>query len=134
MNNYRNNNRKNRFKSNSDRGFRKRSLNGHKGQNDFSSNLEFRYRNQNRNSQNASKLIDKYNNLAREALSSGDKILSENYLQHADHFLRILSMQEVNKSSGDNNNVIEQSFKKSHDEIKTEENKENSIPEISKTD
>ena len=134
MNNYRNNNRKNRFKSNSDRGFRKRSLNGHKGQNDFSSNLEFRYRNQNRNSQNASKLIDKYNNLAREALSSGDKILSENYLQHADHFLRILSMQEVNKSSGDNNNVIEQSFKKSHDEIKTEENKENSLPEISKTD
>ena len=134
MNNYRNNHRKNRFKSNSDRGFRKRSLNGHKGQNDFSSNLEFRYRNQNRNSQNASKLIDKYNNLAREALSSGDKILSENYLQHADHFLRILSTQEVNKSSGDNNNVIEQSFKKSNDEIKTEENKENSLPEISKTD
>ena len=134
MNSYRNNHRKNRFKSNSDRGFRKRSLNGHKGQNDFSSNLEFRYRNQNRNSQNASKLIDKYNNLAREALSSGDKILSENYLQHADHFLRILSTQEVNKSSGDNNNVIEQSFKKSNDEIKTEENKENSLPEISKTD
>ena len=88
MNGYRNNHRKNRFKSNSDRGFRKRSLNGHKGQNDFSSNLEFRHRNQNRNSQNAAKLIDKYNNLAREALSSGDKILSENYLQHADHYLR----------------------------------------------
>ena len=62
MNSYRNNHRKNRFKSNSDRGFRKRSLNGHKGQNDFSSNLEFRHRNQNRNSQNAAKLIDKYNN------------------------------------------------------------------------
>ena len=134
MNSYRNNHRKNRFKSNSDRGFRKRSLNGHKGQNDFSSNLEFRYRNQNRNSQNASKLIDKYNNLAREALSSGDKILSENYLQHADHFSRILSTQEVNKSSGENNNVIEQSFKKSNDNFKTEENKENSLPEISKTD
>ncbi len=133
MNSYRNNHRKNRFKSNSDRGFRKRSLNGHKGQNDFSSNLEFRNRNQNRNSQNAAKLIDKYNNLAREALSSGDKILSENYLQHADHFSRILSMQEVNKSSGENN-VIEQSFKKSNDDFKTEENKENSLPEISKTD
>ena len=96
--------------------------------------MEFRHRNQNRNSQNAAKLIDKYNNLAREALSSGDKILSENYLQHADHFSRILSTQEVNKSSGENNNVIEQSFKKSNDDFKTEENKENSLPEISKTD
>ena len=109
MNSYRNNHRKNRFKSNSDRGFRKRSLNGHKGQNDFNSNLEFRHRNQNRNSQNPAKLIDKYNNLAREALSSGDKILSENYLQHADHFSRILSMQEVSKSQ-DKNNIIEQNF------------------------
>ena len=106
MNSYRNNHRKNRFKPNSDRGFRKRSLNGHKVQNDFSSNLEFRHRNQNRNSQNAAKLVDKYNNLAREALSSGDKILSENYLQHADHFSRILSMQEVNKSSEENNVFI----------------------------
>ena len=134
MNSYRNNHRKNRFKSNSDRGFRKRSLNGHKGQYDFSSNLEFRHRNQNRNSQNAAKLIDKYNNLAREALSSGDKILSENYLQHADHFSRILSTQEVDKSLGDNNNVIEQSFKKNIEEFKTDEKKENSVPEISKTD
>ena len=97
MNNYRNN-RKNRFKSNNDRNFRKRSLNGHKNQNDFSSNSDFRHRNPGRNNQNAAKLIDKYNNLAREALSSGDKILSENYLQHADHFSRILSMQEINKS------------------------------------
>ena len=56
--------------------------------------MEFRHRNQNRNSQNAAKLIDKYNNLAREALSSGDKILSENYLQHADHFTRILNERE----------------------------------------
>ena len=60
--------------------------------------------------------------------------MSENYLQHADHFSRILSTQEVNKSSGENNNVIEQSFKKSNHDFKTEENKENSLPEISKTD
>ena len=50
-----------------------------------------------RNNHNASKLIDKYNNLAREALSSGDKILSENYFQHADHFTRILSAQKLIK-------------------------------------
>ena len=87
MNNYRNN-RKNRFKSSGDRNFRKRPLNGHKNQNDFNNHSEFRHRNPGRNNQNAAKLIDKYNNLAREALSAGDKILSENYLQHADHFLR----------------------------------------------
>ena len=112
MNNYRNN-RKNRFKSNGDRNFRKRPLNGHKNQNDFNNHSEFRHRNPGRNNQNAGKLIDKYNNLAREALSSGDKILSENYLQHADHFSRILSLQELSKSSEEKNNIIEQNFTKS---------------------
>ena len=121
MNNYRNN-RKNRFKPNGDRIFRKRSLNGHKIQNDFNSNTEFRHRNP-RNNQNASKLVDKYNNLAREALSSGDKILSENYLQHADHFSRILNTQELSKTN-DENNVIEQDFKKNVDEKGTTKNKE----------
>ncbi len=113
MNNFRNN-RKNRFKSNSDRNFRKRTINGHKNQVEFNSNSEFRHRNPGRNNQNAGKLIDKYNNLAREALSSGDKILSENYLQHADHFSRILSLQEVTKSNEEKNkdNVIEQNFVK----------------------
>tara|TARA_B100000886_G_scaffold313069_1_gene249447 strand:+ start:309 stop:704 length:396 start_codon:yes stop_codon:yes gene_type:complete len=127
MNNYRNN-RKNRFKSNSDRNFRKRSLNGHKNQNDFNTNSEFRHRNPGRNNQNAARLIDKYNNLAREALSTGDKILSENYLQHADHFSRILSLQELSKST-EKNNIIEQNFTQSSknisdkkDNIKTLEN------------
>ena len=111
MNNYRNN-RKNRFKSNGDRHFRKRSLNGHKNQVDFNSNSDFKHRNPSRNNQNAAKLVDKYNNLAREALSSGDKILSENYLQHADHFSRILSLQEVSKLSEEKNNVNEQNLTK----------------------
>ena len=116
MNNYRNN-RKNRFKSSGDRNFRKRSLNGHKNQNEFNTHSEFRHRNPGRNNQNAGKLIDKYNNLAREALSSGDKILSENYLQHADHFSRILSLQEVSKSTEEKNNIIEQNFSKSSKDI-----------------
>ena len=116
MNNYRNN-RKNRFKSNGERSYRKRLSNGHKLQSEFNSNSEFKHRNPGRNNQNAAKLIDKYNNLAREALSVGDKILSENYLQHADHFLRILSSQELNKSNHENNNVIEQDFKKNNDDI-----------------
>ena len=119
MNNYRNNNRKNRFKSGGDRSYRKRLGNGHKNPGDFSSNTEFRHRNPSRNNQNAAKLVEKYNNLAREALSSGDKILSENYLQHADHFSRILSMQEINKNQNDKDNVIEQDFKKNNEETKT---------------
>ena len=117
MNSYRNNNRKNRFKPNGERNFRKRLINGHKNQNDFNSNNDFRYRNSGRNNQNAAKLVDKYNNLAREALSSGDKILSENYLQHADHFSRVLSMQEISKNLDEKNNVIEKDFKKNSDEI-----------------
>ena len=115
MNNYRNN-RKSRFKTNGDRNFRKRSSNGHKNQSDFTSNSDFKHRNPGRNNQNAAKLVDKYNNLAREALSSGDKILSENYLQHADHFSRILILQDANKSNEQKNNVIEQNFSKNSKE------------------
>ena len=119
MNNYRNNNRKNRFKPNGDRNFKRRSVNGHKNQIDFSPNSDFRHRNPGRNNQNAAKLVDKYNNLAREALSSGDKILSENYLQHADHFSRILSLQEISKSANSENNVIKQNFNSNVDELKS---------------
>ena len=117
MNSYRNNNRKNRFKSNGDRIYRKRLSNGHKNHNEFSSNSDFKHKSPKRYNQNASKLVEKYNNLAREALSTGDKILSENYLQHADHFSRILSLQEIKKNSEDKNNVIEQNFKKNTEEI-----------------
>ena len=119
MNNYRNN-RKNRFKSNNERNFRKRPVNGLKNQGEYNSNSEFRHRNPGRNNQNAAKLVDKYNNLAREALSSGDKILSENYLQHADHFSRILSLQEINKVKNISDNVIEQDFKKEADLINSQ--------------
>ena len=99
MNNYRNSNRKNRFKPNGDRSFRKRSLNGHKNQNEFSPNSDFKHRNPGRNNQNAGKLIEKYNNLAREALSNGDKILSESYFQHSDHFVRVQNEKEKNQDN-----------------------------------
>ena len=95
MNSFKNNHRRNRFRSN-DRNFKKRN-NGHKLNGDFNNNSEFKRKNPGRNNQNAAKLIEKYNDLAREALSNGDKILSENYLQHSDHFARILNSQEVSK-------------------------------------
>ena len=49
------------------------------------------------NNQSAEKLVEKYNTLAKEALSSGDRILSENYLQHADHFMRIIEIKNYDK-------------------------------------
>ena len=47
--------------------------------------------------QSAEKLFEKYNTLAKEALSSGDKTLSENYFQHADHFMRIIENKNINQ-------------------------------------
>ena len=82
-----------------------------------------------RNNHNASKLIEKYSDLAREASSNGDKILSENYLQHADHFTRILNEQEnykktkyADNQSSENNPEIEELSDKS-EKVKNEDNK-----------
>ena len=109
MNNFRNNNRRPRFKPGMDRNFRKRNGNGHKTNGDFNANHEFRRKYPGKNNQNASKLVIKYNDLAREALSNGDKILSENYLQHADHFSRILIAQETVKDNHNQEKNLQQS-------------------------
>tara|TARA_B100001063_G_C16750774_1_gene550178 strand:+ start:378 stop:794 length:417 start_codon:yes stop_codon:yes gene_type:complete len=95
---FRNNNgRRNSFRRN-DRNYK---INGERQKfgSNFSTNENFQRKIPGRNNHNASKLIEKYNNLAREALSIGDKIMSENYFQHADHFSRILSEQESYKKS-----------------------------------
>ena len=95
---FRNNNaRRNSFRRN-DRNF-KSNNDRTKFSTNFSNSDNFQRKIPGRNNHNASKLIEKYNNLAREALSSGDKILSENYFQHADHFTRILSEQETYKKN-----------------------------------
>lgn len=54
-------------------------------------------RNHFRTPQSAEKLFEKYNTLAKEALTSGDKTLSENYFQHADHFVRIIENKNINQ-------------------------------------
>ena len=133
MNNFKNNYRRNRFKSNGDRIFRKRNGNGHRNNGEFNNNLDFKRKNPGRNNQNASKLIDKYNDLAREALSNGDKILSENYLQHADHFARILQSRELAKDL--NSNSSETVKKTSENKNYTENNeKETPSPELNVSD
>ena len=87
-----NNNRRNTFRRN-DRGFKSNGERQKFSQN-FTNNENFKRKAPGRNNHNAPKLIEKYNDLAREASSNGDKILSENYLQHADHFTRILNERE----------------------------------------
>ena len=123
MNNFKNNFRRNRFKSNGERNFRKRNGNGHKINGEFNNNLDFKRKNPGRNNQNASKLIEKYNDLAREALSNGDKILSENYLQHADHFSRVLQVRELAKEQNINStNIVKTNFEdKKQEDTKMDE-------------
>ena len=55
-------------------------------------------RNNFRQSLSAEKLFDKYSSLAKEAMASGDKLLSENYLQHAEHFMRIIEDKNRNQN------------------------------------
>ncbi len=121
---FRNNTRRNNFRR-SDRNFK---VNGdrNKFNNNFSNNDNFQRKISGRNNHNASKLIEKYNNLAREALSTGDKILSENYFQHADHFTRVLNERENQKklldgksSKEDDRNLLKK------DTQKPENNSEN---------
>ncbi len=98
-----NNGRRNNFRRN-DRNFKSNNKRP-KFNSNFSNTENFQRKIPGRNNHNASKLIEKYSNLAREALSSGDKILSENYFQHADHFTRILSEQEIFRKSKLSNNA-----------------------------
>ena len=101
MKNYKNNYRRNRYKNHIDRNHQKNG-NGSALINDLHNGSNFQRKNHGRNNHNASKLIEKYSNLAREALSNGDKILSENYFQHAEHFIRVL----VEKENSLNKNQI----------------------------
>ena len=103
MKNYRNHHRRYRFKSNNERNFHKNG-DGQQLSSDFSSNSNFKRTYPGRNNQNAPKLVEKYANLAREALSNGDKILSENYFQLADHFIRIQLKNESDKNNSEQTN------------------------------
>ena len=88
MRSFRNNHKRMRNRSVNDRPF-KRSNDINRLNSEFGNRENGYRRKNNRNNGNVEKLISKYNELAREALSNGDKILSENYYQYADHFLRI---------------------------------------------
>ena len=116
-NNNSNNNRRPPFRSNNE---------GSK----FSNNDNFRRAVPGRNNHNAPKLIEKYNDLAREALANEDKILSENYFQHADHFTRVLNEQEKNKltrTNVDSNDIVTPIKSNEFDDDLTKTEKKNPI-------
>ena len=119
-NNNNNNSRRSNFRRNT-RSFKPNNDTGKFGSN-FSNNDNFKRKAPGRNNHNAPKLIEKYNDLAREALSNGDKILSENYLQHADHFTRILNERESFKKEKFSDNKFNG----------VEENNESSGQDVSK--
>ena len=129
---FRNNNnvRRNNFRRN-DRGF-KSNLDRPKYSSNFSKNENFQRKSPGRNNHNASKLIEKYSNLAREALSTGDKILSENYFQHADHFTRVLNYQDAQRKINSQNNdqsKSQQNIAEADNEL-NDTNDKNSITQI----
>ena len=75
-----------------------------------------------RPTQSAEKLLEKYTSLAKEALSSGDKTLSENYFQHADHFMRVVDDKNKNRiqskvevKPSQDNNALSENTKSSED-------------------
>ena len=136
-NNSNNNNRRNNFRRN-DRNYKINNSDRAKFGSSFTNNENFQRKVPGRNNHNASKLIEKYNNLAREALSIGDKIMSENYFQHADHFSRILNDQELykkNKNSENFNNTNTQDIKefKKENILTNEEKKDISLKKVSES-
>ena len=130
-NNNNNNNRRNNFRRN-DRNFKSNGDRPKFGSN-FSSGDNFKRKAPGRNNHNAPKLIEKYNDLAREASSNGDKILSENYLQHADHFTRVLNERESIRRERFSENKSEENSNIS-EETKTfnEEISKNDLANVSK--
>ena len=123
MKNYKNNYRRNRYKNHADRNHQKNG-NGSALINDLHNGSNFQRKNYGRNNHNAPKLIEKYSNLAREALSNGDKILSENYFQHAEHFIRVLEEKE---NSLNKNQILKDSKPtiEKNDQEKADENQNN---------
>jgi len=112
---FRNNNRRPSFRGNNNN--RRPTFRRNDDNSKFQSS-NFQRKMPSRNNNNAPKLIEKYNDLAREALANEDKILSENYFQHADHFTRVLNEQENSRVSRINTTSIETNKTKNIDEEK----------------
>ena len=98
-----NNNRRRNFRPRQQKNnFRRRngSLGSTNGSGFSNGNLNFNRSGSMTNPHNVEKTMQKFQQLAKDAQSSGDPVLVENYLQHADHYSRRLT--ELNERSRDN--------------------------------
>ena len=109
-----NNNRRRNFRSRPQKNnFRRRNGGSSNNSNAFNNgNISFNRNGSMNNPHNVEKTMIKFQQLAKDAQSNGDPVLAQNYLQHADHYLRRLneisekkdSNLEKNISSEDSNN------------------------------
>ena len=86
-----NNNRRRTFRSRPQKNnFRRRngSINSNSGKNFNNGNMNFNRNGSMTNPHNVEKTMQKFQQLAKDAQSNGDPVLAQNYLQHADHYLR----------------------------------------------
>ena len=126
-----NNNRRNKYRRN-ERIFKSNRNRLIFGSN-FSNNENFKRKVPGRNNHNAPKLIDKYNDLAREASSNDDKILSENYLQHADHFTRVLNEREsIRRERFSENKSEDQANLSDETKVHNDEVSKNNVANVAK--
>tara|TARA_B100000963_G_scaffold359915_1_gene388760 strand:+ start:1116 stop:1496 length:381 start_codon:yes stop_codon:yes gene_type:complete len=101
-----NNNRRRNFRTRPQKNnYRRRggSLNsGASGSLNNNGNMSFNRNGSMNNIHNVEKTMQKFQQLAKDAQSNGDPVLAQNYLQHADHYLR--RFNELNEKR---DNVIE---------------------------
>tara|TARA_B100002019_G_scaffold164861_1_gene142381 strand:+ start:155 stop:535 length:381 start_codon:yes stop_codon:yes gene_type:complete len=123
-----NNNRRRNFRSRAQKNnFRRRSSSLNSNNSNIlnnNGNINFNRNGSMNNIHNVEKTMQKYHQLAKDAQSNGDPVLAQNYLQHADHYLR-----RYNELNEKRENLIE----KSNSEEKTLSKEENQKPEISHT-
>ena len=108
MNN--NNNRRRNFRPRPQKSnFRRRggSINSASTNNLNNGNLGFNRKGSMNNIHNVEKTMQKYQQLAKDAQSNGDPVLVQNYLQHADHYLR-----RYNELNDKRENIVEKTIVK----------------------
>ena len=107
-----NNNRRRNFRMRPQKSFRRRSGSVSSSNNNFNNgNINFNRNGSMNNSHNVEKTMQKFQQLAKDAQSNGDPVLAQNYLQHADHYLRRLNeLQEKKENFIDKEKITENSI------------------------
>jgi len=106
-----NNNRRRNFRGRPQRSNFLRRRNGSSSTSSLNNgNINFSRNGSMNNSQNVEKTMHKFQQLAKDAQSNGDPVLAQNYLQHADHYLRRLNeLVEKKENHEDKNKASENS-------------------------